>query len=253
LIFGILIGVGYIIVIYLHDNPTQLAQNKAVIATTDTATKPQAIDTLSIPKADSIQLANHTLPSIDSTQRMATRYDTSHTTTVSTTSAQADKVETLQAEQTKALSPAKPEPGYADAATPMAAKEEAKAPVISTYEKSTEVSNKMLLAKTTFESNDFVNAGKKYDEILADQPNNADALYYSGVCSYINSNNAKAEQRFDKLLQRGLYNDGSKWYKANLLLKRGQQEQGLQLLYELSRTNGYFKDRALKKYLDMHH
>jgi predicted Zn-dependent protease len=67
------------------------------------------------------------------------------------------------------------------------------------------------------------------------------------VSTYINGNTAKAEQQFDKLLRRGVYVEGSKWYKANILLKKGKTAEAKELLQSLDKNNGCYHDRAVKK------
>ena len=57
---------------------------------------------------------------------------------------------------------------------------------------------------------------------------------------------------FDKILKKGgLYADGAKWYKANILVKKGDIEHGKTLLQELSNSNGSYKERATKKLAEM--
>jgi len=41
--------------------------------------------------------------------------------------------------------------------------------------------------------------------------------------------------------------DGSKWYKANILLKQGKKEEAKKLFQQLSETSGSYKERAQKK------
>ena len=90
------------------------------------------------------------------------------------------------------------------------------------------------------------------NEILKQQPNNIDALYWGGISDYINGNTKKSEKNFDKLLKDGTkYVEGSKWYKANILLKKGKKEEAKKLLDELSNTSGSYKERAVKKKAEM--
>jgi tetratricopeptide (TPR) repeat protein len=98
-----------------------------------------------------------------------------------------------------------------------------------------------------FTNGDYKNAETKFNEVLAKSPDNADAAYFGGVSTYINGNTAKAEQQFDKLLRRGVYVEGSKWYKANILLKKGKTAEAKELLQSLTKTTGVYHDRAVKK------
>lgn len=103
-------------------------------------------------------------------------------------------------------------------------------------------------ARALFDAGDFKEAAKKYDKVLSDQPDNSDALFFGGICEYKNGKLKPAEKNFDKLIKSGQYVDGSKWYKANVLIDRGKKDEAKQLLKELSTTPNPYKDRAIKKY-----
>jgi len=107
-------------------------------------------------------------------------------------------------------------------------------------------------AMKSFNSGDYTTAGDDFDKILKHDPDNADALYFGGISDYINGKTAKSETNFDKLLKKGnKYNDGSKWYKANILIKKGHSEAAKPLLQDLSNSNGSYKERAIKKLAEM--
>jgi len=103
-------------------------------------------------------------------------------------------------------------------------------------------------AMKDFNSGNYQKASEQFDAVLKSQPDNAEALYFGGISDYINGNTKKSEKNFDKLLadSRG-YVEGSKWYKANILLKKGKKEEAKKLLQDLSQTNGSYKERAVKK------
>lgn len=103
-------------------------------------------------------------------------------------------------------------------------------------------------ARALFDANNFKEAGKAYSKILSDQPDNPDALYFGGICDFYNGKGKQAEKNFDKLIKAGLFVDGSKWYKANVLIEKGKKDEAKQLLRDLINTNSSFKDRAVKKY-----
>jgi len=107
------------------------------------------------------------------------------------------------------------------------------------------------VARNYFGAGDYLNAGKKYNEILASQPDNADALYFGGICAFYNEP-GMGEANFDKLIKMGLYAEGAKWYKANVLLRKGKKEDAKPLLHDLTLTNGYFKERSVKQYEDLY-
>jgi len=68
----------------------------------------------------------------------------------------------------------------------------------------------------------------------------------------MNGNTKKSEKNFEKLLKEGAkYSEGSKWYKANILLKKGKRDEAKKLLDELANSGGSYKERAVKKKAEM--
>lgn len=103
-------------------------------------------------------------------------------------------------------------------------------------------------AMKSFNSGDYKKSSEQFNAILKAQPENTDALYFGAVSDYINGNAKKSEANFDKLLKKGAkYNEGSKWYKANILLKKGKTEEAKKLLQQLAETNGSYRLRAVQK------
>ncbi|MFN8300561.1 MAG: hypothetical protein U0T75_15780 [Chitinophagales bacterium] len=103
-------------------------------------------------------------------------------------------------------------------------------------------------ARGSFNSGDYKKAGDQFDAVLKKDPNNPDALYFGGITDYINGKTNKSEKNFDKLLQDGKrYQEGSKWYKANILLKKGKKEEARKLLQDLANSSGSYKERAVQK------
>ena len=106
-------------------------------------------------------------------------------------------------------------------------------------------------AMKNFNNGSYKESSEQFDAILQQQPSNADALYFGGISDYINGNTRKSEKNFDKLLKDGTkFVDGSKWYKANILLQKDKREEAKKLLDELSQSNGSYKERAVKKKAD---
>ena len=100
----------------------------------------------------------------------------------------------------------------------------------------------------SFNSRDYKAAAKKFNKIVDKDPSNLDAIYFEGISQFINGDNNKALKSFDKLLVKGAkHADGSKWYKAQILLKKGKKEEATKLLHELQSGNSSFKDRAVNK------
>ena len=107
-------------------------------------------------------------------------------------------------------------------------------------------------AMKSFNSGDYKTASEDFDKVLKHEPDNPDALYYGGICDYIDGKLPKSEKSFDKLLKKGTkYVDGAKWYKANILIKQGSVDQGKNLLQELANSSGSYKERAVKKMADL--
>ncbi len=103
-------------------------------------------------------------------------------------------------------------------------------------------------AMQSFNDHNYKAASKQFDKILNTEPDNKDALYFQSVSEYINGNSKGALKGFDKLLdQNSKHIEGSKYYKSQILLKKGKKEEARILLEELSRSNGAFKQRALEK------
>ena len=103
-------------------------------------------------------------------------------------------------------------------------------------------------AMKNFNAGDYKTSAEQFDAILKNQPNNADAQYFGGVSDYLNGNLNKSEKQFDKLLKSGdRYLEGSKWYKANILIKKGKTSDAKKILNELSNTNNPYKERATNK------
>ena len=106
-------------------------------------------------------------------------------------------------------------------------------------------------AMRSFNGGDYKKSSQQFDEILRETPKNADALYFGGISDYINGNAKKSEKNFDRLLKDGSkFVEGSKWYKANILLQKGKKEEAKKLLDELANTGGSYRERATKKKVD---
>lgn len=103
-------------------------------------------------------------------------------------------------------------------------------------------------AMNNFNAGNYKKSAEQFNEIIKQQPNNADALYFGGISEYIVGNTKKSEKNFDQLLKEGTkFVEGSKWYKANILLKKGKTEEAKSLLNELANSGGSYRERAVKK------
>jgi tetratricopeptide (TPR) repeat protein len=115
-----------------------------------------------------------------------------------------------------------------------------------------EVAAQLGVARTFFEAGNYTDAEKKYNEILASQPENTDALYFGGISSYLSGSKGFGEANFNKLIKLGQYPEGTKWYKANILLKKGKKDDAKQLLRDLVNSNSIFKERSIKLYEELY-
>ncbi|MDB5283898.1 MAG: hypothetical protein JWO06_2973 [Bacteroidota bacterium] len=107
-------------------------------------------------------------------------------------------------------------------------------------------------AMKNFNNREYEKASTDFDKILSHDPDNADALYYGGISDYIDGKSTKSEKNFDKLIKKGSkFADGAKWYKANILIKKGEITAGKNLLQELTSTSGSYKERAVKKIAEL--
>jgi predicted Zn-dependent protease len=107
-------------------------------------------------------------------------------------------------------------------------------------------------AMQSFYAGDYKTASGAFDAVLKSEPDNPQALYFGGISDYIDGETAKSEASFDKILKKGtIFIDGAKWYKANILLKKGERDQAKALLQDLSNSNGSYKERAVKKLADL--
>lgn len=108
-------------------------------------------------------------------------------------------------------------------------------------------------AMKKFNSGNYKAAADMFDVILKKEPDNKEAQYFGAVSDYLNAKYNKSEKTFDKLLKGGTnYVDGSKWYKANILLQKGKKEEAKKLLTELSNSAGSYKERAVKKLTEIY-
>lgn len=287
-IFGVLIGVGFVMVHFLGNNNTNMAMNDKVTqgqesmpvleekkvevikdttpvvaaAPIDTATRAadQQATTMTAPEAEvktnENALRDEVAAKTDAaTDKAKERKQTAESKDVSTKAtaagATADKLE-----MTKTAAPpvaAAPADKDKKAAEKKASSESAPAKIASAKVAPTteSISNGLMSAKALFDAGDYKAAEKIYNEALAADPGNPEALYFGGVSNYLNGNTSKAEPKFDKLLKKGLFIEGSKWYKANILLSKGRKDEAKEILRDLINTNSSYRDRAAKKYEEL--
>ena len=246
-VLGVLIGVGYVMIhVLVNNSHNNLAENKNV---------PQAQESIPVietrkdtVKTDSLAtLAQKLVADSIATATAAATKKTPDTIISPGTQADANGYIAAAVTSTAQVSDSKPiEATSKNAMAKSAANSESK------DKQSLDPGSPLLLsAKSYFDSGDYINAEKGYKEVLAKDPENLDALYFGGVSSYLNRSWGLGETNFDKLLKTNAYTDGSKWYKANILIIKGQKEEAKKLLRDVSNSNSRFKERAVKRYEEL--
>ncbi len=280
-VLGLLIGIGFIMVNFLDKKTDNLALNekkempaapalqpkdtvsisaKPETLTTDSnATKRVVADTLAIMVSKNVAVSKQE----EQKPVLQTEKDLKKTEAAKQAAAPIDAMQTknaiaknapenLQKKDDKQNNVKSPVAGVNERA-PAAADKEVKAKKTEDYKQ--EVRDPAALqdeAMKSFNSGDYNTAADGFDKILKHDPENADALYFGGISDYINGKTVKSESNFDKLLKKGSkYQEGSKWYKANILIKKGHSEAAKALLQDLTNTNGSYKERAIKKLAEM--
>lgn len=92
-----------------------------------------------------------------------------------------------------------------------------------------------------------------FEQTLAAEPSNADALFYSAVC-YLSINQPdKAITNLDKVLalNKASYTDPAKWYKALAYIKKGDKKSATPLLEQLQKGNSTYKQKAANTLKDI--
>lgn len=253
---GLLVGIGFIIITYTSKNNNQLAmqaeaptaEQKLLEATpdktrlesaetetvSDSANAAVSIPTSSTPALPDVKPLNKTNTNIDEAKPYSKEHALTTVAPVASRNAEAGNVAPSRTDtKTETITPP-----AAKIMTATNAAEQSTVAVPVTIEN----------AMKSFNSGDYKTASGLFDKILSKEPDNSAALYFGGISDYINSDAKKGEKNFDKLLKKGdSYIDGSKWYKANILLKKGRKEEAKKLLNELAESNGSYKERAVKK------
>lgn len=280
-VFGVLIGCGFLIVNYLGNSNNAIAENKnqqnveiqeAPAQTTEAVgAQDSTLSTKenSQPLLDSVKMYETTVADVQKLEGVKNEKAKEEVSPASVGSVTATVTTAKREEVAQNQSPAKDQVAITEAAKPTAAMtykaDEAAAGKASLREKKTEAKSiskeaegsnesdqkksvNLEEAMTLFNSGEFKKAASKFDEELKVHPENAEALYFGGVSNYISGENNNAQQKFEKLIKKGVYTDGAKWYKANVLLRKGNKEEAKQIIRELTNTTGSYKERAIKKY-----
>lgn len=293
-IFGVLIGIGFLLVNYIGKNNSELAQNKTQpteniqlleadnsdTTTTDITTAYDSMSVVAPPQEVPVEKSTKQtdaarrdeVASNDAEKKNQPVTETKNTVTTSgavapspagnTNTPATESINFQLADDnaasgdkamqsvtiTNSKTPAKPDvkakisnEGYTAAET-TAAKERGK-----TENKPATLDEAM----KNFNSGNYQQSAEQFEQILKQDPESAEALYFGGISDYILGNTKKSEKNFDKLLKTNRYNEGSKWYKANILLKKGNKVEAKKLLEELAQGSSSYKERAQNKLEEM--
>jgi tetratricopeptide (TPR) repeat protein len=271
-VFGVLIGCGFLIVNYLGNSNNTIAENKNQQNVEIQEAPAQTAETASV-QDTTISSKENSQPLLDSVKMYETTVaDEQKLEGVKNEKAKEEVSPAPAGSVTATVTTAKREEAVAEAPKPAAAmtyraddalesadgkassrEKKADAKSLSKEAESAKESDQkksvnLEEAMTLFNSGEFKKAASKFDEELKVHPENAEALYFGGVSNYISGENNNAQQKFEKLIKKGVYTDGAKWYKANVLLRKGNKEEAKQIIRELTNTTGSYKERAIKKY-----
>jgi len=101
-------------------------------------------------------------------------------------------------------------------------------------------------AMKKYEDKDYGGAVNSYEEILVKDPDNYDALFYSGV-SYLSLDKpGKAIVSLNKVLKikDGKYYEAAQWYKALALIKLNDDKEAKKLLQDIISNGKTYKSQA---------
>jgi len=101
-------------------------------------------------------------------------------------------------------------------------------------------------AMDKYDNKDYKSALKLFDELLATDPDNYDALFFAGVSSLCENNPDKAITYLKKVtaIYNGKYFEDSKWYLALAYIKKDMKEAAINLLKEVITMKGNYKLKA---------
>lgn len=106
--------------------------------------------------------------------------------------------------------------------------------------------NLLLTALTCFNDNDYINAIKTFGKILANNPNDINARFYTSVAMIKagHPHNAIAHLEFVLNNSNSSFYDEAKWYKAQALFMANHNNDAKKLLIELVKENSFYKSKA---------
>ena len=103
-----------------------------------------------------------------------------------------------------------------------------------------------------FNSNDYKAANKEFNVILSYYPDDANAIFYSGLSYFQMADYEKAEKRLTQMLNHtfNTFYDESQWYLSQAFLLSGKKKEAIDLLKTISAEDGFYSQRAKNKLND---
>lgn len=100
-----------------------------------------------------------------------------------------------------------------------------------------------------FNSNDYSGANKEFNVILSYFPDDANAIFYSGLSYFQMADYEKAEKRLTQMLNHpfNTFYDESQWYLSQAFLLSGKKKEAIVLLKTISAEDGFYSQRAKNK------
>ncbi len=109
--------------------------------------------------------------------------------------------------------------------------------------------NLVAAAISEYESKNYKEALKKFNDILNKHPDDVNALYYSALCYEEQGNYNSAIKYLDKLLAQPieLFNQDAQWHRALIFIEQKENDKAKLLLQEIIVANGFYAEQAKLK------
>lgn len=100
-----------------------------------------------------------------------------------------------------------------------------------------------------FNKGEYLNALGDFNTLLALNKEDVNALFYGGLSHYNNGNYSKAADYFNKTTKNknNAFYQEAQWYLAQSYSKNGNHEEANVLYTQISKENGFYKDKAKEK------
>lgn len=104
------------------------------------------------------------------------------------------------------------------------------------------------MAYKKFQSGDFVEASNYFELSLRERNKPTESMYYLGLSNFYLQDYNKAINNFDQVIQSSSNNFkyNAMWYKADILIKKGNRKAAKKLLNEISESESLFKNQAIE-------